>query len=180
MAQDNATTPPIVVDPATGHMTMWGMPAWLMSPQYYAEMQGELEVLSGKAAKGVLYRVAFRSGRRAAEGLRLLAVQSHAGVGVEALLQRLRDLALAAGHGVSEVTVSDVGKREVTWVIRESLLATLHAPSKDPVCHYYEGFLAGFVSEILGAPVEGVETECRAQGDARCAFRTKPAAASPV
>lgn len=179
-SEKSAAPPPLAVDPATGHMTLWGMPAWIMSPQYHAEMQAELETLSGKAAKGMLYRVAFRSGRRAAAGLQRISSPGDSAADAAAGLQGLVDLALAAGHGFSEIPVGDVAKRDIMWIMPWSLLATLHAPSKESVCHYYEGFLAGFVTELLGSPVEARETECRAKGDARLVFRTKPIAAPPV
>lgn len=174
------SAPLVVVNPATGRMSLWGVPVWIMPPQYHADMQAELESLSGKAAKGMLYRVAFRSGRRAVEAL---ALATPAGATDEeriARLQRLQDVTRASGHGISEVAVVSLARREVTMGMDDSLLASMHAPSREPVCHYYEGFLAGFVTAVLGAPVEAVETECRAKGDARCLFRTKPASASPV
>ena len=186
MPDDRASSKPLgpasslVFDPATGHMTLRGIPVWLVPPEYHAEMQAELEALSGKAAKGVLYRVAFRSGRRAVEGLGLAAPPGASEAERVARLRRIEEITAAAGHGLSAVTVGDLEKREVTMTLPDSLLARLHAPSKEPVCHYYEGFLAGFVTAVLDAPVEGLETECRAKGDARCVFRTKAAASAPV
>lgn len=174
-----ASPPPLEVDPVTGHMTLWDVPVWLLSPQYYAEMQVELETLSGKASKGVLYRVAFRSGRRAVEALGLACPAETPDAECAARLRRLEDIALAAGHGFSEISTGDLAKREVTWIIEHSLLATLHARSAEPVCHYYEGFLAGFVTTVLGAPVEGREMECRAKGDAHCVFHTKTTGTAP-
>jgi predicted hydrocarbon binding protein len=172
--------PPLVVDPATGYLTLWGLPAWLMSPRYQAEIQAELEAISGKAAKGILYRVAFRSGRRAVEGLGLASPPGTPEAETIARLLRLQDIALAAGHGFSQITFGNLAKREVTWTVKQSLLASLHPPSRESVCHYYEGFLAGFVTSLFGSPVEALEMECRAKGDARCVFRTKPTAIPPV
>lgn len=174
------SAPSLVVDPATGHMTLWGVPVWIMPPQYHAEMQAELESLSGKAAKGMLYRVAFRSGRRAVDALGLAAPAGASDSERIARVQRLPEITRASGHGNSEVAVLSLARREVTMSMEHSLLASLHAASREPVCHYYEGFLAGFVSAILGAPVEAVETACRSKGDARCLFRTRAASASPV
>ncbi len=178
--ENTASPPPLIVDPATGRMTLWGVPVWIIPPQYHAEMQAELETLSGKAARGMLYRVAFRSGRRAVESLQLAPPSGAPTAERVARLRRLEAIAFAAGHGISTVTPGDLAKREVTMTMRYSLLASMHPPSKEPVCHYYEGFLAGFVSEVVGAPVEGIEIECRAKGDAQCIFRTKPVAAAPV
>jgi len=172
--------PPLVMDPATGHMTLWGVPVWIIPPQYHAEMQAELEALSGKAAKGMLYRVAFRSGRRAVGALGLACDAGTPEAERSARLRRFEEITLAAGHGISTVTVDDLARRELTMTMKHSLLATMHPPSKEPVCHYYEGFLAGFVTAVLGMPVEGVETECRAKGDAQCSFRTRAVAHTPV
>ncbi len=181
MPTDNtASHPPLIVDSATRHMTVWGVPVWIIPPQYHAEMQAELETLSGKAARGMLYRVASRSGRRAVESLRLAPPSGAPSAERVARLRRLEEITFAAGHGISTVTPGDLAKREVTRTMRYCLLADMHPPSKEPVRHYYEGFLAGFVSAVLGAPVEGIEIECRAKGDAQCVFRTKPAAATPV
>ena len=172
--------PPIVLDPVTGHMTLWGVRVWIMPPEYHAGMQAELEPLSGKAAKGMLYRVAFRSGRSAAEALGLTHSNRTTEPEVRERLRRIEQITFTTGHGASAVSIGDFADRDVTLTMADSALARLHPPSKEPVCHYYEGFFAGFVSGILGTPVEAVETECRAKGDARCTFRTHAAAAAPV
>lgn len=178
--KSSAALPPLVVDPATGHMTLWGIPVWIVPPEYHAEMQAELEALSGRAAKGMLYRVAFRSGRRAVEMLGLACDADTPEAERVARLRRFEGITLGAGHGISTLSVVDLSRREVTMTLGHSLLATMHAPSKEPVCHYYEGFLAGFVTTVLGSPVEGVETECRAKGDPVCEFHTRPIASPPV
>lgn len=163
------------VDSETGRYHLLGLPVWFMSPQYYADLQKQLEDLSGRASKGILYRSAFRSGQRTAE---VLGDREPTNPGTEARLTRLLrlpDFAFAAGHGRSELKVEDLDRGETTWILRDSLIAELHGPSKEAACHFYSGFLAGFMSQVLGRPVETEEVECRARGDSRCAFRTRSA-----
>jgi len=49
-------------------MSLLGIPAWVMSPQYGVDMHSQLEFISGKAAKGNP-RCTFRS--RAAKSIPL-------------------------------------------------------------------------------------------------------------
>jgi len=49
-------------------MSLLGIPAWVMSPQYGADMQSRLELISGRVAKGNP-RCTFRS--RAAKSIPL-------------------------------------------------------------------------------------------------------------
>lgn len=40
-----------------------------------------------------------------------------------------------------------------------------------PSCHFFKGFLAGFLSKLFGKPITVVEEKCAAKGDERCEFR---------
>ena len=40
-----------------------------------------------------------------------------------------------------------------------------------PRCHFFRGFLAGFLSELFGKPITVLEERCAAEGGERCEFR---------
>jgi hypothetical protein len=43
----------------------------------------------------------------------------------------------------------------------------------DPVCHWTRGFLAGYLSEIIGVNIEVSEIKCLGRGDEYCEFEIK-------
>lgn len=39
-----------------------------------------------------------------------------------------------------------------------------------PCCHFFKGFLAGFLSELFGKTIEVAEEKCAGKGDEHCEF----------
>jgi len=68
----------------------------------------------------------------------------------------------------------DRAKGEAIIRVRGSFEAV--QPSDRPTCHFLLGAVTGFLSEMFGKPLFGVETKCQAAGDEYCEFviREKP------
>lgn len=43
--------------------------------------------------------------------------------------------------------------------------------TREPSCHFFRGFLAGFLSELFNRTVVVTEEKCASRGDAHCQFR---------
>ncbi len=168
---------PLTRDPAKGRLYLLDQPVWLMSPEFYLDLQTQLEGLAGKAAKGILYRSSFAAGVRTAK--RMAGPMAEAD-DLRERLQQVADYSALTGFGSYEITSADGATAETSWVKADSLVAQIHPRSPEAVCHMYSGFLAGWLTVLFDRPVECVEVECRAKGDARCLFRTKPARAAPI
>ena len=168
---------PVTYDAEQGRIYLLGEPAWFMSPEFYLDLQNQLEAMSGKAAKGILYRVSFSAGQRT--GKRLSGPLKDGDDLVERL-QQVSDFFSLTGHGRYTFEVKDAASAETGWVMAESFVAKLHAPGRESVCHVYAGFIAGWLTVLFDRPVECVEVECRSKGDPQCVFRTKAARATPI
>jgi len=59
-------------------------------------------------------------------------------------------------------------------IVEGSFEAKGYGKSTIPVCHFLRGYLAGFLSTILVAKVELLETKCLAKGDGHCEFQVNP------
>jgi len=173
----DSTPLPITYDPETGRIFLLGEPAWFLSPEFYLDLQLQLETLSGKAARGILYRVSFSAGSRTAKRL---AGPLTPRDDVHERMQQISDYSFFTGYGRYAYKATNPANAETEWTIAESLIASLHPPARDSVCHMYAGFLAGWLTVLFDRPVECVEIECHAKGDSRCLFRTRPTRVAPV
>jgi len=65
-------------------------------------------------------------------------------------------------------------------IVRDSLESVARETS-EPSCHFFRGFLAGFLSELFNSTVVVTEEKCASSGDADCQFRFEEgeAAAKP-
>jgi predicted hydrocarbon binding protein len=168
---------PLAFDFARSEILLMGTPVCLISREFFVDLQAQLEAVLGKAARGALYRAAFSAGSRAGSAVGGVLPP---GGDVDGTLRQLAQFLAIAGYGSAEVRSLDWGRRETEWVMHGSFLAAMHSPSRESVCHLVAGFLAGTLSTLTGEPLEAVEAECVAKGDARCVFRTRRAAASPI
>jgi hypothetical protein len=93
-------------------------------------------------------------------------------------------MAMTAGEGqvlgiVEEVVEYDkpAGKVHITGIWKNSFLAEQYlkafGKSDKPVCRYLEGYLSGYISEVMGKNVICTETACVAAGHDACKFEIK-------
>ena len=55
-------------------------------------------------------------------------------------------------------------------IVRNSF-ESMARKAKEPSCHFFRGFLAGFLSELFNKTVVVTEEKCASRGDAHCQFR---------
>jgi predicted hydrocarbon binding protein len=171
---------PLTLDPGSGRIRLYGIPGLFTFPEFLLDLQTHLERTSGKAAKGLLYRVSFLAGRRTASMLGGPVGSADDAGALDSRLARFVDFVLLTGYGNLAFSVANAATAETEWTIQDSVIAELHSPSKESVCHIYAGFLAGALAGTFGRPVECIEGSCRAKGDEACVFRTRSAAIDPV
>jgi predicted hydrocarbon binding protein len=87
-------------------------------------------------------------------------------------LQRLAEVFFTqCGWGKIQ-TKMNLAKKEAFVTIRNSATSR-QIQSKEPVCHFIRGFIAGICDVIFNDSTECIETKCMAKGDALCEFRVK-------
>jgi predicted hydrocarbon binding protein len=170
----------VTFDRASGRIRLYGMPGLFTFPEFLLDLHTQLEKVSGRAAKGLLYRVSYLAGRRTAAALGGPVGSSADAGAIDARLARFVDFVLLTGYGNFSFSIADVANAETEWTILDSVIAELRPQSKESVCHVYAGFLAGALAGTFGRPVECIEGSCRAKGDEACVFRTRSAATDPV
>ena len=62
-------------------------------------------------------------------------------------------------------------KRVSGKAIVENSFESVARKTKEPSCHFFRGFLAGFLSELFNRTIVVTEEKCASRGDARCEFR---------
>lgn len=171
---------PVTFDRASGRILLFGMPALFTFPEFYLDLQGQLEETTGRAAKGILYRVSYLAGQRAAGILGGPLEESDGPAGLEARLPKVVDFVLLTGFGNIVASIEDASEAATTWTLPDSFIAQLRPPNGAVVCHVYAGFLAGILSGTLGRPIACTEVACCAKGDEACVFRTEATRFAPV
>lgn len=79
----------------------------------------------------------------------------------------LRELFLASGWGKMEMYF-DRDNYSGKVIVRESFIADAYGPSDLPVCGYISGFIAGYMTEMIGYTFQVREVSCKSMGNAVC------------
>lgn len=86
----------------------------------------------------------------------------------------LRELFLASGWGKLEMDLDRMtcnGK----VIVRDSFIADAYGPSDLPVCGYMSGFIAGYMTEMMGYTFQVREISCKSMGNTVCEHVVSPA-----
>jgi predicted hydrocarbon binding protein len=131
----------------------------------------ELDFLTGqKVAAGILYRCGARGGSSV---IRKFAPELKKKGATFAFDDRLPVYLKAfwADMGLGDVLASSYTDGELRLTIGRSVEANALGPTGRRVCDYTRGYLAGTVSELLGAKFHSEETSCVSAGDDHCEFQ---------
>lgn len=71
-----------------------------------------------------------------------------------------------------DVTFRDVDVENCSGkVMVEGSFESVARETSEPSCHFFRGFVAGFLSELFNKTVVVTEEKCASSGDANCQFR---------
>ncbi len=169
------------VDASSGRISFGGNRYVLLDTAALGNMRRELmDNLGWEVTRGILERIGYQCGRRAAHELRKrhswpsdeewlragLRLHHLEGM-VKVHLDRLElDRARSGLHMTGE------------WI--DSFEAEQHLQQygigNRPVCWTLEGYASGYASEFSGEEVLCLESQCRGKGDSTCRFELQPAA----
>ncbi|WP_333787755.1 V4R domain-containing protein [Methanomethylovorans sp.] len=118
---------------------------------------------------GLLLLSGLKGGRGAARYVRNIMP-----VDMKNCMAVLRELFLASGWGKLEM---DFDKETCSGkvVVRDSFIADAYGPSDLPVCGYMSGFIAGYMTEMMGYTFQVREVSCKSMGNAVCEHVVSPA-----
>lgn len=85
----------------------------------------------------------------------------------------LRELFLASGWGKLEMDF-DRTTCNGKVLVRDSFIADAYGPSDLPVCGYMSGFIAGYMTEMMGYTFQVREVSCKSMGNAMCEHLVSP------
>jgi len=133
----------------------------------FSEMKSALELIfSPSGASVILYTSAIKCGthlcRRIKKGTKTK----------EEALSRLSELKNEENWGKLFFQDVDFENGSGRLVIIDSFETSAHknpGPNQ-PCCHFFRGFLAGFLSELFEKTIEVTEEKCAGKGDKHCEF----------
>lgn len=128
--------------------------------EFMKGIRSELESMVGKGAgREFLFRSGFRCGEAIVNMLNLNNFQ-------------LPDVlvSLWSQIGFGRLKIKDMSVEHIEIICEESTEALAIGPSKEPVCDYTRGCLAGTISSISKRDYYAVEKRCLATGDPHCVF----------
>ncbi len=146
----------------------------------YAQLNAAVESFTGRAGKGMLYRI----GRSSFQwGIKeQAAIMGLAGIALKALPMRLRKRAilLALRKGLMDIVpygLVDVREKDGVLYYSDYACTICHTRhSENSLCHLYIGTLSEAMAFATGKSFrdfEVVETLCRAKGDPCCRFEIR-------
>jgi predicted hydrocarbon binding protein len=123
------------------------------------------EHILGSGSKGIMYTTGKHAGEEFAEML------LKEGLKDEELKCALEVFLTNGGWGKVRAKLNF--QKQIAVVRIRNSVTTRQTKSKEPVCHFISGFIAGALSVVFGKKVECVELRCKAKGDAFCEFRVE-------
>jgi predicted hydrocarbon binding protein len=161
---------PLAYDAIHFPITHGDSAAMVMPVELFGSLLDEIQkILTPSGFAAVFYNAGKKSGSFIAKLL-----STRYGLSRESLTLALIQATKAIGWGQIEDFNMD-GKALVGKVkVRMCFEALMRGRREEKVCHWSRGFVAGFLSEVVGKSVDAVETKCIATGDEICEFEVKP------
>lgn len=140
--------------------------AMIMPVELFGSLFEETEkILTPSGFAAVFYNAGKKSGIYISQ----LDMERY-GLAGEDLVTTLRQSTQALGWGRIKEIKLDMSRPFCTLKIEECFEAVLRGKRKEAACHWTRGFIAGFLSPVVGKPLEAIELKCAAAGDKLCEF----------
>jgi predicted hydrocarbon binding protein len=152
-------------DMEKGEIRIAGADWILMGASTFRDLVKGTEKILGPGAIMVWLEAGKQAGREFSGGLMRLGME------FEELPSMLEEFFTQGGWGKIQTEV-DFTMKKAFVTIRNSATAR-QIETKEPVCHFIRGFIAGVCDIMFHGITECLETKCMAKGDAHCEFRVK-------
>ncbi len=132
----------------------------------FVDLKKVLEGLLDTGAAVILYEAGLGCGRRMYMRMRKQYSSR------EEILKAFIDLKLSENWGEIKVDVNlDSGEGKI--VVYKSFEGKYYGASSTPICHFFKGYIEGFLRELIGREITVEETKCVAMGDENCTFEIR-------
>ncbi|NIP66823.1 hypothetical protein GWN63_01900 [Candidatus Bathyarchaeota archaeon] len=131
----------------------------------FGQLEDALELIfSPSAASVILYTAAIKCGVHFYKGVKKKFDTKEEGL---KLFSRIKN---AENWGDVAFRQVDFNQGSGKTIVKNSFESMTRKTTK-PSCHFFRGFLAGFLSELFDRMVEVTEEKCASRGDSHCEFR---------
>jgi predicted hydrocarbon binding protein len=156
----------LTLDESQGLLRLGALRHVLMRPETLAEIQKGVEDRLGPKSAEYLYAAG------AAWAVALCKRLKKAGDGEAPgdVLLAACDHATRLGWGRWKLQTFAPDARRLAIQVIDSPFAESYGVAEGPVCHLITGAVAGLAESLLGMPVAGTESSCRAAGEPGCLF----------
>jgi predicted hydrocarbon binding protein len=152
-------------DKEQGEIRIAGEDWIMMGASTFRDLVRGTESMLGSAAKVVWLEAGRHAGRKFSGDLVQLGIE------FEELPFMLEEFFTQGGWGKIQTEV-DFTKKEALITIKNSATAR-QTETKEPICHFIRGFIAGVCDVIFHGSTECFETKCIAKGDSVCQFQVR-------
>jgi predicted hydrocarbon binding protein len=91
-----------------------------------------------------------------------------------ALLETIREIKAEQRWGIIDFQGLDLENQQGMIIVKNSFEAKEREKTQ-PFCHFFRGYLSGFLSHVFDRAITVVEEACLAKGDQHCQFKVTPA-----
>jgi len=91
-----------------------------------------------------------------------------------AVLEKIREIKAEERWGIVDFEGLDLEKQQGRIIVKNSFEAK-ESEKTQPVCHFFRGYLSGFLTSVFGMEIHMIEETCLAKGDQYCEFEVHPA-----
>tara|TARA_B100001971_G_C18199900_1_gene543888 strand:- start:406 stop:885 length:480 start_codon:yes stop_codon:yes gene_type:complete len=145
------------------HETLDKLHGFVFRFETWANVKDSLVEAYGAEAESVLFKAAINAGRRSAH--RRLEVARDK----KEALKLLTAFKVSQNWGKIVFSKINFRKKKGTIHIIDSFEAN-KIKSLKPICHFFKGYLNGFLSEFFQEDIWIDENKCKAQGEDQCEF----------
>jgi len=144
--------------------------AVIMPLELFGSLLEEIEnILTPSGFAAVFYGAGKRSGAHITE-----LIEKKCDLAGELVVSALIQSTQALGLGQLEDVKLDLNRPFCKVRIRKCFEAVLKGSRREAACHWTRGFIAGFMSRVVGKPLEAVEVKCATGGGDVCEFEVCP------
>lgn len=161
----------VIFQTADFPLTMLDSRAIITRAATFVEMTRTLEEVSERS--GVLL---FRSGLKVGEDAAQYFMGETGGGGPEGVCY-MAGVLIAQGWAWPDVDVDESGRGRV--FLEDSFIAREYGHARESKCAFLAGWMAGYLSVVIGVDVMVREERCEATGADRCEFTVRPASQVP-
>jgi len=165
-------------DKENGEMFLDGVKSIMLNRDDQSNVSLDFERIAGPAATTVIYGASKDLGSRIALSAYNEIIKEDKDkedkISKKQIVLKLLDHLFERGYGMPDLIFWDGAKSSFRISVRKCFNAANRKNSKNPVCYWMSGILAGAFESIFNRSMNCIETRCESMGNPYCEFEIKP------